>query len=36
MSGYSITTPSVERELHVSHELAALGVTFFTLTFGVS
>ena len=36
VSGYSITIPSVQEKLQVSHELAALGVTFFTLTFGVS
>lgn len=36
VSSYSFSIPSVERELGVSAELAAVGVTFFTLTFGVS
>lgn len=36
MSAYSFSIPSVERELDVSATLAALGVTAFTLTFGVS
>lgn len=36
VSAYSFSIPSVMRELDVSHELAAAGVTFFTITFGVS
>ena len=36
VSAYSFSIPSVMRELNISHELAAAGVTFFTVTFGVS
>lgn len=34
MSGYSFYETSLESELHISHELAALGLTLFTFCFG--
>lgn len=35
VSAYSIAAVSVENELHTSKELSLLGVTMYTLSFGV-